>query len=31
MPNGVSLDAPFELPSQIQRIDVVTNKATVVQ
>ena len=31
MPNGVSLDAPFDLPSQIQRIDVVTNKATVVQ
>jgi hypothetical protein len=31
MPNGVNLDAPFDLPSQIQRIDVVTNKATVVQ
>jgi hypothetical protein len=31
MPDGVNLDAPFDLPSQIQRIDVVTNKATVVQ
>ena len=31
MPGGVNLDAPFDLPSQIQRIDVVTNKATVVQ
>jgi hypothetical protein len=31
MPNGVDLDAPFALPAQIQRIDVVTNKATVVQ
>jgi hypothetical protein len=30
-PNGVDIDAPFELPVQIQRIDVVTNKATVVQ
>ena len=31
MPNGVDLDAPFDLPVRIQRIDVVTNKATVVQ
>jgi hypothetical protein len=31
MPNGVDLDAPFDLPSGIQRIDVVTDKATVVQ
>lgn len=31
MPNGVDLDAPFDLPVQIQRIDVVTDKATVVQ
>lgn len=31
LPNGVNLDAPFALPVQIQRIDVVTNKATVVQ
>ena len=31
MPAGVNLDAPFELPVQIQRIDVVSDKATVVQ
>jgi hypothetical protein len=31
MPNGVSLDAPFELPVQIQRIDVSTDRAAVVQ
>lgn len=31
MPSGVSLDAPFDLPAQIQRIDVSTNKAAVVQ
>lgn len=31
MPNGVNLDAPFDLPSQIQRIDVIADKATVVQ
>lgn len=31
MPNGVNLDAPFDLPSGIQRIDVVTDKATVIQ
>lgn len=31
MPNGVNLDAPFDLPSGIQRIDVITDKATVVQ
>jgi len=31
MPGGVNLDAPFDLPSGIQRIDVVTDKATVVQ
>ena len=30
-PNGINIDAPFELPVQIQRIDVVTDKATVVQ
>ena len=30
-PNGINIDDPFELPVQIQRIDVVTNKATVVQ
>ena len=30
-PNGIDIDAPFVLPVQIQRIDVVTNKATVVQ
>lgn len=31
MPNGVSLDAPFDLPVQIQRIDVRADQATVVQ
>lgn len=31
MPGGVSLDAPFDLPVQIQRIDVSTNRAAVVQ
>jgi hypothetical protein len=31
LPNGVNLDAPFDLPSGIRQIDVVTNKATVVQ
>lgn len=31
LPNGVNLDAPFELPSGIQRIDVAANKATVLQ
>jgi hypothetical protein len=31
LPNGVNLDAPFDLPSGIQRIDVITDKATVVQ
>lgn len=31
MPNGVSLDAPFDLPVQIQHIDVRTDRATVVQ
>jgi hypothetical protein len=30
-PNGIDLDAPFALPVQIQRIDVVTDRATVVQ
>ncbi len=30
-PNGINIDAPFQLPVQIQRIDVVTDKATVVQ
>ena len=30
-PNGIDIDAPFALPVQIQQIDVVTNKATVVQ
>lgn len=31
LPNGVNLDAPFDLPSGIQRIDVETGRATVVQ
>jgi hypothetical protein len=30
-PTGVNIDEPFELPSGIQRIDVVADKATVVQ
>jgi hypothetical protein len=30
-PNGINIDAPFQLPVQIQRIDVVTDRATVVQ
>ena len=31
MPNGVNLDQPFELPSNIQTIDVQPGRATVVQ
>jgi hypothetical protein len=31
MPNGVSLDAPFDLPVEIQHIDISTDKAIVVQ
>jgi hypothetical protein len=31
LPDGVSLDRPFELPSRIQRIDVDAGRATVVQ
>ena len=31
MPNGVNLDDPFELPSQIQQIDVQAGRATVIQ
>jgi hypothetical protein len=30
-PDGINIDDPFELPVRIQRIDVITNKATVVQ
>ena len=30
-PNGVNLDQPFDLPSNIQRIDVQSGKATVIQ
>jgi hypothetical protein len=30
-PNGIDIDEPFDLPVQIQRIDVITNRATVVQ
>jgi hypothetical protein len=31
MPNGVNLDQPFDLPSNIQQIDVQPGRATVVQ
>jgi hypothetical protein len=31
MPGGVSLDEPFDLPAQIQRIDVSADRAAVVQ
>jgi hypothetical protein len=31
LPNGVNLDAPFDLPSGIRQIDVAADKATVVQ
>jgi hypothetical protein len=31
LPNGVNLDQPFDLPSNIQRIDVHPGRATVVQ
>jgi hypothetical protein len=30
-PNGINLDRPFDLPAGIQRIDVQTGRATIVQ